>query len=482
MTARIDFFLWGRYLHDSVRPVLLAIVWCAILKHWRDGDVLHAQDQAAEDAKKRWDDYEWFALRILASLGTGEYGSILCSTLPWLIGVKLTRFFTPPLSRWCGAVTGMLLAFRSNSAMDRWNTGRHKWAEVQATSRSLVRLLSTSLPSPRATSDEPENAQARLECQREVEEVLALVPFFNVALMYQLRGEPILPRSGFAIGEAILIHLPPQLLKAFCIINDLPARDLPSEEKDMGGAANKSAEIRRGFAMLNTDRPETLRKRSQPLRDGCDRIVTAHCALATLMHLQSKLDRFHAEGQSQPAASSTRPRPPLPKLTGPIYAHCIGLLNSLSSQMAELERVRDTPIPLSLSQRFSQLLLINTLLLPIVLVNRLSQHWHLCVVATWIVTAMLYGIDSVSATLSQPFGRDQEDLPLPRWCMDFEREWHEMRQAAQDTQDTQSPSTTTVVATKVEAGTEAATAAAGEQYVVDEKQGSALAQPPISSA
>lgn len=63
------------------------------------------------------------------------------------------------------------------------------------------------------------------------------------------------------------------------------------------------------------------------------------------------------------------------------------------------------------------------------LVHNLPEDPLLCMAATALVTAMLYGIDSVSATLSQPFGTDREDLPLERWCSEIEQECAEIRES-----------------------------------------------------
>ncbi|EPQ26940.1 uncharacterized protein PFL1_05574 [Pseudozyma flocculosa PF-1] len=413
----------GAVFRDAIQPVLWASAWCCLLVHLRAVDFASIPSDLRNgdsDAKQQWDRYEWLALRVLGSLGT---------------------------------VTGMLLAFRSNSAMDRWNTGRRKWAEMQATSRSLVRLLAAALipmdaeePMTALPNGEKKDAAPTYDdaARRSVDELLALIPFFGIALMYQLRGEPIQQwRRRFRTSPDILDRLPARLLESFEELRSPRNFGTPGQPR-RGGVATKSGERKREIDMLNNDPPASLRHRSRPARDGEGRILSNHCALSTLVHLQGKLDRFHGEaGQAQSSKSTAGDATArAPKLSGPVYAHSIGLLNSISSQMAELERVRDTPIPLSLSLHFSRLLFVNTLLLPVVLVNHLSDDFVLAVLATALVTAMLYGIDSVSATLSQPFGTDKEDLPLERWCMDFEREWLEMQQSVCDADVERGPSGT----------------------------------------
>ncbi|KAJ9479714.1 hypothetical protein PHBOTO_003213 [Pseudozyma hubeiensis] len=176
-----------------------------------------------------------------------------------------------------------------------------------------------------------------------------------------------------------------------------------AEEEDTAGVAEK----RKQLDNLNPP-PDVQPAVSHPLPSS----VVTNLALSSLVLIQRSLDALHT--------SHT--------LASPVYAHCIGLLNGLSSHMTELERIRDTPIPLSVSRHFSRLLVIHTILLPVVVVQRLDgQRWWLCALIVGVVTSMLYGVDSFATRLGQPMGLDREDLPLERYVKQVQDEWIQMR-------------------------------------------------------
>ena len=93
-------------------------------------------------------------------------------------------------------------------------------------------------------------------------------------------------------------------------------------------------------------RNDRSRDASDPKRLGKN--TSANAALFTLQILQKYLDEFsRGEPLGNMPKANGAPDVLVPKLAGPIYAHSIGLLNSLNAQMTDLERVRDTPIPVS---------------------------------------------------------------------------------------------------------------------------------------
>ena len=323
------------------------------------------------DLDELWKHLEWASYRIMGSLST---------------------------------VTGLLLAFRSNSAIERWSTARRKWSDVQATSRSLLRLLSASLLAASAKemvagASSIRDFAERQETRRRVEATLATVPFFSISLMYEMRGRALhlsTERQQSLLRAELIEVLPPALI---ALSNRQHAEHSPSEPTVHGSASDQ--EKRKQLANLNS--PHTLQQ--QPRRPSS---TTPNLALTSLVLLQQSLDAFHADSQ----------------LTGPVYAHSIGLLNSLSAHMTELERVRDTPIPLSVSTHFSRLLAIHTILLPVAVVQKLNgQQWWLCALVVGVVTSMLYGVDSFAAKLGQPMGLDREDLPLDKYVAHVQSEW-----------------------------------------------------------
>lgn len=268
---------------------------------------------------------------------------------------------------------------------------------MQATSRSLLRILSVSLfpiPSenheafPSISGDE-EKAKSDTDAQkkpndkaRKVDETIALIPAFCVALTYQLRGarlelgnlhadlRSLLPASYIASLErpaARANNVPPRSGTDASIRNDLGAPKLrrrtaaapdaakgstrpqapPAPDPERTAVAYKREEAREEAAQ-NIDPPAALRARATPRVGARGSVVPSNVPLDLLRVLQTRLNELH-DTQTQ-----TSERDVQPKLNGPCFAHCIGLLNTLTSTMTELEQIRDTPIPLALAIHLKQ--------------------------------------------------------------------------------------------------------------------------------
>ncbi|KAJ1023918.1 hypothetical protein NDA13_004752 [Ustilago tritici] len=381
----------GTQTRDTLRPTLFAVIWCVfllILKRntltvstWPtrarfslDASYHHTTEAETQtlDWDKVWKDVDWASYRVMASLST---------------------------------VTGLLLAFRSNSAIDRWSTARRKWSDVQATSRSLLRLLAPTLlsqPLSRGTETMKDFVHHQSK-QKETQATLATIPFFSISLMYEMRGrsmELFPTESPSLLRDDLIESLPPALVAA---------AHRQQQPSSASSSPLRSAETEKQKQIANLNSPRTIRP---PLPShATSGNSSPNLALSSLLHLQQSLDAFH----------------PTSLLTSPVYAHSIGLVNSLTSHMTELERVRDTPIPLSVSQHFSRLLAIQTSLLAVVVVQKLYERWWLCLGITGVVTGMLYGVDSFAAALGQPFGLEREDLPLEKYVQDAQRDWDEAR-------------------------------------------------------
>ncbi|SPO26444.1 uncharacterized protein UTRI_04033 [Ustilago trichophora] len=378
-------------LGDILQPALLALLWLAALLLLKRATLAAeplpwpirarssldstypSTSSLSSDYIALWRDLDWASQRIMTSLST---------------------------------VTGLLLAFRSNSAIDRWSTARRKWSDVQSNSRSLLRLLSTSLLSSSSyTSSQPESLREFAQQQQtksKVEATLATIPFFSISLMCQMRGRPLHLHPGAGSGQSLLRDdlvavLPPSLVAL---------ANAQHGDPSLRATPDKAREEEKRKQMANLNSPHLI----QPLTHTSP--SKSNLALTSLVVLQQSLNSFH--GDSSP-------------LTGPVYAHSIGLLNGLNSHMTELERIRDTPIPLAVNRHFSRLLAIHTCLLPVVVVQRLGERWWLCAAIVGVVTSMLYGVDSFAAKLGQPMGLDREDLPLEKYVADVQREWDEVR-------------------------------------------------------
>lgn len=257
------------------------------------------------------------------------------------------------------SVSGLLLAFRSNSATTRWNSGAKAIATVQATSRSLLRILSTSLL---PVLDE--------SAQQHVEEYLSLIPCFSLALLHQLEGRRLrlsgrqsahLGRRGSTppVDDPVLLSalLPDKILHPVTAHNK-SRRSPTAPPTGDAKLARKPEYIREYNLSQNIDGHADLTARGRPLKDTDGHIYPSNLALDILRELQIGLNDLHRgvngdEWGLEPAFKDTTPPEASPSpsahphiaLSGPLFAHSIGLLNTLSMQLTDLERLRDLAIP-----------------------------------------------------------------------------------------------------------------------------------------
>lgn len=109
------------------------------------------------------------------------------------------------------------------------------------------------------------------------------------------------------------------------------------------------------------------------------------------------------------------------------YRQCLGdyqlinlqqLLNDLVDKLGGCERILKTPIPLAYAIHLKQLLLIYCLTLPFQFVSQLAW-WTAPIVA--LMSFTLFGIEAIGIEIENPFGRDQNDLPLDQICETMKR-------------------------------------------------------------
>ena len=107
--------------------------------------------------------------------------------------------------------------------------------------------------------------------------------------------------------------------------------------------------------------------------------------------------------------------------------HCINsyqlasmqkLLNILVDNLGACERILRTPMPLAYAIHLKQLLLLYCLLLPFQIVANL--HWWTGFISA-LVSFTLLGIESIGLEIENPFGYDENDLPLDAICTTMKR-------------------------------------------------------------
>jgi putative membrane protein len=94
------------------------------------------------------------------------------------------------------------------------------------------------------------------------------------------------------------------------------------------------------------------------------------------------------------------------------------LLDTMVDVLGICERILKTPIPLAYSIHLKQLLLIYCLSLPFPMVNDL--HW-LTGIVVGLISFAVFGIEEIGIEIENPFGYDNNDLPLDTICATMQR-------------------------------------------------------------
>ncbi|KAJ3041510.1 hypothetical protein HDV00_009306 [Rhizophlyctis rosea] len=92
-----------------------------------------------------------------------------------------------------------------------------------------------------------------------------------------------------------------------------------------------------------------------------------------------------------------------------------GMIDCLSS----FERIRNSPIPLAYSIHLKQTLMLYLISLPFQLVSKL--YWG-TIPVIFLASFTLLGIESIGGEIENPFGYDDNDLPVEKFCEDTREE------------------------------------------------------------
>lgn len=248
------------------------------------------------------------------------------------------------------SVSGLLLAFRSNSATTRWNSGAKAFATVQGTSRSLLRILGTALL---PVLDPAAEAH--------VVEFLSLIPCFSLAVLHQLEGRRVRVERDTREESPSLDD--PRLLSSLLpgkFLNTLThKRGFPWQTSDDARLTRKPEYVREAKLSQNIDKRSDLSARGKPRVDAHGHVYPSNLALDILRELQVGLNDLHRgvngdewglepafKDAASPLGDEVPPTDhPHISLSGPLFAHSTGLLNTLSMQLTDLERLRDVTIP-----------------------------------------------------------------------------------------------------------------------------------------
>lgn len=275
-----------------------------------------------------------------------------------------------------GFVVGLGISFRTSSAYERYVDGRKYWTQLIQTSRDLARHIWMHVDE-RHDKDVDEGKADLLAKVT----ALNLIVAYAVALKHRLRFEPYTNHDDL---KPLVSHL-----STFA-----------------GSALDPNANPRRKSHWKRTGEYLGLTFAESNPRKQIKRSTRnlGNLPLEILTYLSAYLNSVTANGTFENGAHQ-----------GMVLAN----LASLNEVLAGTERVLNTPLPLAYSIAISQITWVYVLALPFQLWDAL--RW-ITIPGTIVGAYIILGIAAIGREIENPFGYDDNDLPLNTFCKQLESE------------------------------------------------------------
>ncbi|CAO3625360.1 unnamed protein product [Mucor hiemalis] len=342
-------------------------------------------------------------------------------------------------------VLGLLLAFRANTSYARYYEGRQLWQDLQSNTRNLARLIWCSIPE-RTQNDHLE----KMRCMK-------LLLAFAVATKHYLRRE-------YGIDYYDLDYLlPPNWIPAaaddqlFVIKDDSSDDDAVIVSNVPSGSSTHLLDANQGGDDIHelgnqkcastapsssaASTVEDLTQSPQAIATSISTSITAIAEDSDKGKNDSKKKKkkrntikFVSE-EDLPDEGNSDMSLPLEiifrmslymaqaknsgKIDGTFSNVIITHLNNLNDCLSGMERIVNTPIPAVYVVHLKQSLALYILAIPFTLISQL-RWW---IVPTIILASFtLFGIDAIGAQIENPFGYNNNDLPLNTFCDSLRKE------------------------------------------------------------
>ncbi|TFK46417.1 UPF0187-domain-containing protein [Heliocybe sulcata] len=376
--------------------------------------------------------YSWLpdVLRVEGSIITRIFGPVLTVTLfatfiayLWKTGhdVTLTNSVVPVVA----VVVGLILVFRNRTSYDRFWEGRKDFGTMMSHIRNLSRLIwiNISVPppddSPSSTRKTPHPTFTPAQLRRKKAEVLKLCLSFAYAVKHYLRDE-----DGVHWDDYMGI-LPASIMRYDEV--GYPRADNGSYASLEASVASLASPTSGTTSRGGTARDATKRvrpKRSKPKFQGQG---TSNAQTPLLGASHHALD-FRETSSPLPLVIAHEITRALFKFKRDGYLETVGpagtnalntLVQGMVDQMTSMERVANTPIPVSYRIHLKQAVTLYLFALPFTLIKELG--WSMIPIVT-VVAFTFMGIEGIADEIENPFGHDKSDLPLDRYCSDLKEE------------------------------------------------------------
>lgn len=379
--------------------------------------------------------YSWLpdVLRLKGSIINRIIGPVLTVTL-FAIAVAYsstkgyTVVWTNSIVPLLSVVVGLILVFRNSTSYDRYWEGRKAFASITSLTRNFSRQvwIYVNLPpvdeQPAGTKGKtPTTLLTASQLRRRKIEAIHLCLSFIYAAKHYLRGED---GVNYADYSGVL---PPSFAKYDADQGYSVQRS--SSPTSYGANRGLDRSIDGSVPPSGTVTPDAT-KRIRAKRSKTQ--LTMDASTPLLGGTGYRAIDFHSYGEE-----SSMPLPVIIahelarmvyqfrkdgclETVGPAGLNGLSqLVQGLVEQLSIMERVANTPIPASYGIHLKQCVTLYLFALPLTLVNELG--WATVPIVT-VVAFTFMGIEGIAEEIEMPFGTDDRDLPLDRYCQDLKEE------------------------------------------------------------
>ncbi|KAF8892600.1 Bestrophin, RFP-TM, chloride channel-domain-containing protein [Infundibulicybe gibba] len=346
-------------------------------------------------------------------------------TYGWSKGyhLVLTNSVVPLLA----VVVGLLLVF--STSYDRYWEGRKCFSSLTANVRNISRLIWVNVGLP-PTDQQPANIKGKTpisdvtpkQLHRRKVDALKLCLSFAFAVKHYLRGED---GVNWADYRGVLPA-------SFARFDETGYNTLRTEGTESYAATRTNSMALSRDDLSEASSPDTTRP------DATKRIRVKRSKSQLVDSSTPLLGNTHRSVEFHPYADEASL--PLPliiahELTGVIYQFrregfmetvgpagtnaMIQLIGGMVDQLTAMERVANTPIPISYGIHLKQCVTLYLFALPLTMVSDLG--WATIPIVT-VVAFTFMGIEGIADEIEMPFGTDHRDIPLDRYLKDLKEE------------------------------------------------------------
>ncbi|KAF8163001.1 Bestrophin, RFP-TM, chloride channel-domain-containing protein [Crassisporium funariophilum] len=367
--------------------------------------------------------------RILGPVSTVTLFSVLvayASTRGYQI--VMVNSIVPLLS----VVVGLILVFRNGTSYDRYWEGRKAFASMTANTRNMARMIwinaalpPTDMQPAFAKGKTPTTEISLTQLRRRKIEALRLCLSFVYATKHYMRGED---GVNWADYHGVL---PPSFARfdevGLTTQRTFPTSTYAATRNDSTATSREGSRSQSGRTSPDLGKPDATKRirvkrskqkitdQSTPLLGNTHRSVEIHpyadeASLPLPLVIAHELSRtiysFRRDGFLE--------------TVGPAGLNGLTqLISGLVDQLTAMERIANTPIPISYGIHLKQCVTLYLFALPMTLVHDLG--WATVPVVTAVAFTFM-GIEGIADEIEMPFGNDERDLPLDRYCQDLKEE------------------------------------------------------------